>query len=221
MLTTAANGLGMVKALQQAGFTGVIQTVFYAPQLIVPLKDTYTSTGSGRRPNPPRPTMKKAVKTLNDAGITQIGTGELVGYFSADYFVKLLKATGKNLTAQRFQQIAAKYTYALKDVIGPTYYPQGFQVGPSCTSLLAEQRHGMGGRRPVHLLPDGPQEEGRHVHAGALPRWDQVARRTDRPGGLPGSADDRTVERGAREDRPARLAERARSSPLDFFDQSV
>ena len=44
MLTTAANGLGMVKALQQAGYTGVIQTVFYAPQLIVPLKDTYAST---------------------------------------------------------------------------------------------------------------------------------------------------------------------------------
>ena len=68
MLTTAANGLGMVKALQQAGFTGVIQTVFYAPQLIVPLKDTYTSTG-GRRPIQTRPAMKTAVKTLNDAGI--------------------------------------------------------------------------------------------------------------------------------------------------------
>ena len=124
----------MVKALQQAGFTGVIQTVFYAPQLIVPLKDTYTSTGWAT-PESTAPEMMKAVKTLNDAGITQIGTGELVGYFSADYFIKLLKATGKNLTAQRFQQIAAKYTYALKDVIGPTYYPQGFQVGPSCTSL--------------------------------------------------------------------------------------
>jgi ABC-type branched-subunit amino acid transport system substrate-binding protein len=134
MLTTAANGLGMVKALQQAGFTGVIQTVFYAPQLIVPLKDTYTST-SWATPESTAPEMKKAVKTLNDAGITEIGTGELVGYFSADYFIKLLKATGKNLTAQRFRDIAAKFTYELEDVIGPTYYPQGFQVGPSCTSL--------------------------------------------------------------------------------------
>ena len=132
MLTTAANGLGMVKALQQAGFTGVIQTVFYAPQLIVPLKDTYAST-QWATPQSTAPAMKTAVKTLNDAGITDIGTGELVGYFSADYFIKLLKATGKNLTAQSFQQTAAKYTYEIKDVIGPTYYPQGFQVGPSCT----------------------------------------------------------------------------------------
>jgi ABC-type branched-subunit amino acid transport system substrate-binding protein len=133
MLTTAANGLGMVKALQQAGYTGVIQTVFYAPQLIVPLKDTYTST-QWATPESTAPAMQKALKTLNDAGITQIGTGELVGYFSADYFIKLLKATGKNLTAQKFQQVAAKYTYELKGVIGPTYYPQGFQVGPSCGS---------------------------------------------------------------------------------------
>ena len=79
--------------------------------------------------------MKTAVKTLNDAGITEIGTGELVGYFSADYFIKLFKATGKNLTAQSFQQTAAKYTFEIKDVIGPTYYPQGFQVGPSCAAL--------------------------------------------------------------------------------------
>jgi branched-chain amino acid transport system substrate-binding protein len=134
MLTTAGNGLGMVKALQQAGYTGVIQTVFYAPQLIKPLADTYTSVGWAT-PESPSPQMKKIVKTLNDAGITSIGTAELVGYFSADYFIKLLQATGKNLTPQAFQQAAAKYTYKIPDVIGPTYYPQGFQVGPSCTTF--------------------------------------------------------------------------------------
>jgi ABC-type branched-subunit amino acid transport system substrate-binding protein len=134
MLTTAGNGIGMLKALQQAGYKGVIQTVFYAPQLIKPLQDSYVSLGWAT-PESTSPQMQKVVQTLTNAGVTTIGLGEMAAYFSADYFVKLLQATGKNLTAKAFQQAAAKYTYKIQNVIGPTYYPQGFQVGPSCTTF--------------------------------------------------------------------------------------
>jgi ABC-type branched-subunit amino acid transport system substrate-binding protein len=159
MLTTVGNGLGMVKALQQAGYTGVIQTVFYAPQLIKPLQDTYTSVGWAT-PEASAPQMQQIVKTLNDAGVTSIGTGELVGYFSADYFIKLLQAAGKNLTQKSFQQAAAKYTYQIKNVIGPTYYPQGFQVGPSCTTFAKSNGTAWEVSVPYQCFPTALKKKG-------------------------------------------------------------
>ena len=141
---------------------------------------------------------------------TDIGTGELVGYFSADYFIKLLKATGKNLTAQSFQQTAAKYTYEIKDVIGPTYYPQGFQVGPSCTVYSQSNGTAWEVAVPYDCSPPA-QEKGRQVQHGALPEGHQVARRTGRPGELPGAADDRTVEGGAQGGPPGPVRRRSRN----------
>jgi branched-chain amino acid transport system substrate-binding protein len=159
MLTTAGNGLGMVKALQQAGYTGVIQTVFYAPQLIVPLKDTYTSVGWAT-PEATTPQMKQIVKTLNDAGITSIGTAELVGYFSADYFIQVLKKVGKNLTPQAFQKAASTYTFSIPNVVGPTYYPQGFQVGPSCTTFAKSNGTAWEVSVPYQCFPTALKKKG-------------------------------------------------------------
>ncbi len=205
MLTTAGNGLGMVKALQQAGFTGVIQTVFYAPQLIVPLKDTYTSTGWAT-PESTAPAMKKAVKTLNDAGITQIGTGELVGYFSADYFIKLLQATGQEPDRPELPEDCVEVHVPAQGRDRADVLPAGLPGGTVLHQSLQEQRHGMGGRGPLRVLPDCPEEEGRHLHAGALPEWGEIARRST-AGRLPGShvATDWSTG-GPRENRPAAIA---------------
>ena len=54
------------------------------------------------------------------------------GYYSADMFIQILKKVGPNLTPEAFQQAAANFTYSIPNVVGPTYYPAGFQTGPPC-----------------------------------------------------------------------------------------
>ncbi len=60
----------------------------------------------------------------------------LSGYLSADIFVKALKATGKNLTAERFLQVANKMKYSYKDITSPIKYPQAHDRGGQCGTLV-------------------------------------------------------------------------------------
>ena len=64
--------------------------------------------------------------------MTHIGQPELGAYFSTDIFIAILKGVGPDLTAQRFQQVAAHYTYQIPGVIGPSYYAAGFYTGAPC-----------------------------------------------------------------------------------------
>ncbi len=60
----------------------------------------------------------------------------LSGYLSADIFVKALKATGKNLTAERFLATANKMKYSYKDVTSPIKYPRAHSLGGQCGTLV-------------------------------------------------------------------------------------
>jgi branched-chain amino acid transport system substrate-binding protein len=60
----------------------------------------------------------------------------LSGYLSADIFVKALKATGKNLTAERLLQTANKMRYSYKDITSPIKYPQAHGRGGQCGTLV-------------------------------------------------------------------------------------
>ena len=50
-------------------------------------------------------------------------------------FIQALKAAGKNPTTTSIQKAAAKMTYQIKDVIGPTTYPTAYSQGTSCAQL--------------------------------------------------------------------------------------
>src|SRR5262249_44973449 len=80
--------------------------------------------------------MAKIVATLHAGGVTLIGQPELAGYYSADMFVQMLKKVGPNLTPEAFRQVAASFTYEVPGVVGPTYYPAGYQVGAPCGELV-------------------------------------------------------------------------------------
>jgi ABC-type branched-subunit amino acid transport system substrate-binding protein len=59
----------------------------------------------------------------------------IAGYIAADMFVKALEKAGKNPTPESIQKAAAKMTYSLKGMVGPTKYPKGFTDGTPCGQL--------------------------------------------------------------------------------------
>lgn len=139
VVTSFVNVLGLSKALQAAGFTGVLtNAVAYDPRLTTTAKgQTVFTQFSVPEAAPDNANMQKVVDTLeqylpSDQPITQ---GVLAGYFSADFFVAAVKKAGKNLTPDSLQKAAAKMTYEVKDVVGPTPYPNAFKYGTPCGAL--------------------------------------------------------------------------------------
>jgi branched-chain amino acid transport system substrate-binding protein len=130
-----ANAFGMSRALQEAGYKGVIAHSTYAPQLVAEAKGD-SAVNFFATAESSAPAMAQIVATLHAAGVTQVGQPELASYFSADMFVKILQKVGPDLTPQRFQQVASTFTYSIPNVIGPSYYPAGFYVGAPCSELV-------------------------------------------------------------------------------------
>lgn len=135
LVVAPSNVYGLGPALAQAGFTGVnTNAVAYVPSLAGLTKGWQAFTQFAT-PEAPAPAMATIVSTLKAAGIDPVGQPGLAGYYSADMFVQILKKVGKNLTPERFQAVAAKFTYSIEDVVGPTVYPAGFKAGTPCGQL--------------------------------------------------------------------------------------
>lgn len=129
------NVFGLGKALFQAGYKGIqTNAVGYAPQL-TQLAEGWTAFTQFATPESTSPNMAKIVAAIKAGGVTTIGQPTLGGYFAADQFTQILKKVGKNLTPERFQAVASKFKYEIPDVIGPTYYPQGYKAGAPCGQL--------------------------------------------------------------------------------------
>ncbi len=123
------------RALRQAGYKGIVIHTTYDPTVAAAsaTDDVIINTASVEST---APQMASIAATLKAAGVADIGEPALYGYLSADYLVQLLKATGPDLTPQRFQQVASTYTYKIPNVVGPTYYPAGFQAGAPCGEMV-------------------------------------------------------------------------------------
>jgi ABC-type branched-subunit amino acid transport system substrate-binding protein len=137
-VSSVPNIIGLSTAMSQAGFTGIdTNSVGYSPQLVTISKGwtAYTQWATPESANEGNTEMAKIVGALNDAGVSQIGLVPLVGWFSADMFVGILKKVGKNLTPERFAKAAAQFSYEVSKTIGPTTYPQGFAAGTPCAQL--------------------------------------------------------------------------------------
>jgi len=139
VVTSFTNVLGLSKALLAAGFSGVLtNAVAYDPRLVSTAKgETAFAQFAVPESAASNPNMQKIVTLLDKylpsgQAITQ---GVLAGYFAADHFVAVLKKAGKNVTPESFQKVAAKFTYQVKNVVGPTPYPDGFKFGTPCGSL--------------------------------------------------------------------------------------
>ena len=139
VVTSFTNVLGLSKALLAAGFPGILtNAVAYDPRIVASAKgQTVFTQFSLPEAAPDNQNMQKVVDTLkkylpSDQPITQ---GVLAGYFSADHFVKVVQKTGKNLTPESLQKTASKFTYQVKNVVGPTPYPDSYKYGAPCGAL--------------------------------------------------------------------------------------
>jgi ABC-type branched-subunit amino acid transport system substrate-binding protein len=143
LVTSFTNVVGLAKALQAAGFEGIItNAVAYHPGFLNP---SGTGISAGQTPftqfaipesAPDNPNMQKILDQIEqyapDAQVTQ---GFLAGYFSADFFEKALKKAGKNLTPDTLAKAVNKMTYQIKGVVGPTKYPYAQNYGTPCGAL--------------------------------------------------------------------------------------
>ncbi len=136
VVVSGINVLGLAKALKDANYPGVItDAVSYDPRLV--------ARASGEAvfaqfdlPESSKPGISKVVDDLKAAGATSITQPMLAAYFSADMFIRILKKVGKNLTPEAFSKAASKFTYQIKDTIGPTKYPKAFKQGAPCGTLV-------------------------------------------------------------------------------------
>ena len=79
-------------------------------------------------------------------------------------FIQALKAAGKNPTTTSIQKAAAKMTYQIKDVIGPTTYPAAYTLGTSCAQLAKSDGAAFSvvvpyGCYPAYVFGTGDQAE--------------------------------------------------------------
>jgi branched-chain amino acid transport system substrate-binding protein len=134
----ATNLFGLIRSLQQAGFKGQFLHSTYSPQpAATGAAAGSTATQTFATAEESSPAMDKIKKTLAAAGLDPVGLSELGGYYSADMFVRILQKVGENLTPERFQKVASRFTYEIPGVIGPTPYPTAFKVGTPCGSMLS------------------------------------------------------------------------------------
>ena len=135
-----SNLFGLEKALRAAGFKGIItNAVAYDPRLVAtaPKAGSRRSRSSTCRRTAANPSDAEDPRRDQEVRPTDAdhSQGVLSGYFTADHFVAILKKVGKNLTPEKFAKVAAKFTYQIKGVVGPTKYPTAFNQGAPCGTL--------------------------------------------------------------------------------------
>ncbi len=132
------NLLGFAPALDAAGFEGMqTNAVLYSPLAAATIKDDFVLTQFA---TPEAADTTPAVQEFLDA-MEEVAPGEpinqpaIAGYIAADMFIQALKKAGKNPTPESIQKAAAKMTYAIEGMVGPTKYPKGFKQGTPCGQL--------------------------------------------------------------------------------------
>ena len=85
--------------------------------------------------------MKKDLNAWKAGEGDKVDSGTIAGYTSTDMFIQALKTAAKkgksNITPEAVQAAAAKQTWELKGVAGPTSYPKAtVNTYPNCNSLF-------------------------------------------------------------------------------------
>jgi ABC-type branched-subunit amino acid transport system substrate-binding protein len=132
---------GLIKA---NGYTGTFISSLYSNILVkamdasaanvpvVPLDATSNDAGLV--------TMKKDLDAFSPGASSKVDTATIAGYASTDMFIQALKTVAKkgknNITPENVQKAAAKQTWQIQGLAGPTIYPQStVSPYPVCTAL--------------------------------------------------------------------------------------
>jgi branched-chain amino acid transport system substrate-binding protein len=129
---------GLARGLRQAGYEGIIvNPTTYDPRIVRAAEtlEVYTQWATSEAA-PDKPKLQDIIDSIQrEDPEAVLGLGTFAAYFSADMFIKALKAAGRNPTTDSIRKAAAKMTYEVKGIIGPTKYPQAYTLGTSCAQL--------------------------------------------------------------------------------------
>ena len=132
------NLLGFAPALDAAGFEGLqTNAVLYSPQAAAIITDDFVltqfATPEAAADTPTVQEFVDAVEAVDPEAV--INQPTIAGYIAADMFIAALEKAGKNPTPESIQEAAAKMTYSIEGMVGPTKYPKGFKQGTPCGQL--------------------------------------------------------------------------------------
>jgi ABC-type branched-subunit amino acid transport system substrate-binding protein len=132
------NLLGFAPALADAGYDGLqTNAVLYSPLAAATITGQFVLTQFATpEAADTTPTVQEFVDAMEAVAPGEpINQPAIAGYIAADMFIQALKKAGKNPTPESIQKAAAKMTYEIEGMVGPTKYPKGFKQGTPCGQL--------------------------------------------------------------------------------------
>ena len=134
--------ISVFAALKEAGFTGTYNHSLYSEVLVGVLQGTIATIAFNNLSTPGVPALDQMKADVAAVKPTQkIDTGVVYGYFSTDMFITALKKAAKQgkaaITPENVRKIASTMTWSLKDLAGPTRYPDAtVTAAPVCETVM-------------------------------------------------------------------------------------
>ncbi|WP_214104212.1 ABC transporter substrate-binding protein [Acrocarpospora catenulata] len=126
--------------LKANGFKGIYAHSLWSDAVLKPMEGSVVPV-AWANPNESTPAadqMRADLKTVKPDQLIDIGA--VAGYFGASMFIDALKiaANGgaRNITPRAVRDAASTMTFEIKDLVGPTRYPDASSVATGCRALL-------------------------------------------------------------------------------------
>ncbi len=154
-LIATLSGTQLAAAIRATGYEGMIITPAYSPLLLgQPGYDgVYINTQVGMDPETPaNAAMLESIAEVDPD--QQLNLAVSVGYWSADFFIKALEATGEDLTVENLLATlnSGDFTYEVPDVVGLSEWPAKHSESVPCSALTLVED---GGFNPIVPLECG------------------------------------------------------------------
>lgn len=134
--TTSGTTIG--KALQDAGYDGMIITPSYSPLLlsVAGYDGTWVNTQMEMDPEVEANAEMMAAVNEIDPDV-KLNLAVSAGYWTADFFIKALEETGEDLTVERLlATLNDGFTYEVEGVVGTSTWPENHEVSVPCAALV-------------------------------------------------------------------------------------
>jgi len=137
----ATDCIPMWNLIKANGYQGTYFSSLYADVLVKALAGSVANAlfTPVDQPTPGMNQLKQDVDAVQSGASSKIDTGMMAGYLSTDMFISALKTAAKKgksgITPENVQKAAARQTWILKGVAGPTIYPQASVSSyPACSA---------------------------------------------------------------------------------------
>jgi len=140
----AVDCLPVYAQLKANGFKGIYYNTLYADVLLKALAGSVVGIEFANFSDsgiPALDQMKADVKAVNSTDSIDIGIA--AGYFSTSQFIDALKIVAKKgkdyITPENVRTAASTMTFEIKDLVGPTKYPEStVKPTPACSTLMLD-----------------------------------------------------------------------------------